>query len=131
MPFITGGQKPIRRNDSDRLSLVDFGREVVLEPWFPDLDSVSSTAVAFSDIEVRPHKVSFTVQADRPTVAVIPVSWHPAWVGEVTKPGAAPVRMPLLKANVAFQAIPIPAGQSQVVLYYSDARLRAECCYRY
>jgi hypothetical protein len=124
MPFITAGQKPVRRDAAAQLPTVDFGREVVLEPWFPDLDTLSTTAVALSDIEVSTHKVSFKAEAGAPTMAVLPVSWHPAWVGEVTKPGAAPVRMTLLKANVAFQAIPIPAGQSQVVIYYSDSRFK-------
>jgi hypothetical protein len=124
MPFITGGQKPVRRESTGPFPSLDFGREVLLEPWFSDLDGVTSTSVAFSEIEISTHKISFRAQASGPAVAVIPASWHPAWVAEVSKPGTPPVRMPLLKANLAFQAVPIPAGHSQVLIYYRDTRFR-------
>lgn len=68
-----------------------------------------------SSLKASEHRVSFTVESDRETYAVIAQSWHPAWQAEVNGAPAA-----ILKANVAFQAVKVPAGKSEVTMRYRD-----------
>lgn len=59
--------------------------------------------------------IEIETEAAAPTVAVIAQNFHPSWRATVNGQPA-----PVLRANHAFQAIPIPAGKSSVRLDYVD-----------
>jgi uncharacterized membrane protein YfhO len=72
-----------------------------------------------SKVAVSAHAVQFVVEADQETFAVIAQSWHPAWKATVNG-SPETVR----KANVAFQAVRVGAGRSEVRLTYEDRAFR-------
>jgi len=61
--------------------------------------------------------VEAVVDVDRSTLLRIGQSPYPHWRAEVD--GEA---VPVLTADFAFQAVPVPAGRHRVVLYYFDSR---------
>ncbi|HTG42993.1 MAG TPA: hypothetical protein VK633_00555 [Verrucomicrobiae bacterium] len=126
MPFLTAGQKPRKLPPSALEPGIEFGREVTLEPWSADLDRIESSTVEISDLSVSSQAVQFTAKTDKPSVAVLPVTWHPSWQAQIQQ-GGAPATVPLLKANLAFQAVLLPAGESRVLLRYVDNYFRVGC----
>jgi hypothetical protein len=120
MPFITAGQKPVQASPTLLTNPLPFGSEVALQPWSERFKEFASTAVELSEIEVRPMQVTFTAHSDKPAIAVLPVSWHPAWRARITQAGKSVSDEPLLKANLAFQALELPPGESRVRIYYHD-----------
>ncbi len=50
---------------------------------------------------------------DAPAYLVFAETWYPGWSATVN---GAPV--PILRANLAFQAVALPAGESEVVFRY-------------
>lgn len=69
------------------------------------------------DLIIRPHEITFTVEAATDTVAVIAQSWHPAWRAEVD---GRDISSHIHRANHAFQAIVVPRGTTKVRLSYHD-----------
>jgi len=59
--------------------------------------------------------VDFQVQASAPALAVIAQTYYHNWHVEIDGQPAA-----LLRANVAFQAVQVPAGTHRVHLFYRD-----------
>ncbi|MBI5801736.1 MAG: YfhO family protein, partial [Verrucomicrobia bacterium] len=59
--------------------------------------------------------IEIEAEAAAPTVVVIAQNFYPSWHATVNGQPA-----PVLRANHAFQAIPIPAGKSTVRLDYVD-----------
>jgi hypothetical protein len=69
----------------------------------------------------REHdRAELRVRTDRPALLVITDNFYPAWQARVDDAPA-----PILRANHAFRAIPIPAGEHQVALTYQSGILRA------
>jgi uncharacterized membrane protein YfhO len=60
-------------------------------------------------------RVEIEAEAAAPTVLVLAQNFYPSWRATVNNESA-----PVLRANHAFQAIPIPAGKSIVRLDYVD-----------
>ncbi|MFV2006705.1 MAG: hypothetical protein ACC667_04640 [Longimicrobiales bacterium] len=60
------------------------------------------------------------VRSDRPSLLVIADNWFPAWHARVNGEEA-----PVLRANHTLRAIPVPAGESTVSVYYESGQLRA------
>jgi hypothetical protein len=121
LPLVTAGQMPVLRPTDETLN-------AVLNPAFAPATEVvlcdaDTSAVAtrqttkanVSNLTFQPQRVSFHVQADAPTLAVIAQSFYPRWQATV---GGRPA--PVLRANHAFQAVPVPAGSHDVVLTYVD-----------
>jgi uncharacterized membrane protein YfhO len=73
-----------------------------------------------SNVVITPHRIEADLNAPSSTVAVIAQSFYPAWQATIDD---APV--PLLRGNVAFQAVPVPSGQHRLRLVYSDFNFRA------
>ena len=59
------------------------------------------------------------VDSDRAALLVISDNWFPAWHARVDG-----VEAPVLRANYTLRAVPVPAGQSEVHLYYRSNALR-------
>lgn len=66
------------------------------------------------------NEQELVVRADRPSLLVIADNWFPAWHARVNGQDA-----PVLRANHTLRAIPVPAGESTVSVYYASGQLRA------
>jgi hypothetical protein len=121
LPLVTAGQKPVFLDDTNTLWAFgrnDFnGRKMVfLPPPTRSLVTVSNqTEASVSQCKFGNDTVDFQTEAAAPTLAVISQTYDHHWQAEVD--GQA---VPLLRANVAFQAVSVPAGTHQVHLYYRD-----------
>ena len=60
----------------------------------------------------------FRVEAESAGYLVIAQTWYPGWSAQVDGTDA-----PLYRANLAFQAVPVPAGESDVTLQYAIKHL--------
>ncbi|KAF0137612.1 MAG: hypothetical protein FD152_332, partial [Xanthobacteraceae bacterium] len=71
----------------------------------------------------RPDRVEIAVEARTSTVLTLHEPWYPGWEVEVDG-----VRKPLLRSDVLFRGVEVPAGKSKVVFTYrplSRENLRA------
>jgi uncharacterized membrane protein YfhO len=59
------------------------------------------------------------VESRQPTLVVFSQTYYPAWQATVDGQPA-----PLLRANHAFQAVPVPSGRHGVRIVYSDRSLK-------
>jgi hypothetical protein len=73
--------------------------------------STQATAVITSD---TPTRLEMTVQTDAPAYLVVSDAYFPGWKGTVNGEAVS-----LYRANVMFRAVPVPAGESIVVLEYA------------
>jgi hypothetical protein len=121
LPFITAGQKPVYLDGPDTLRALtqpDFdGAKIVYLP-----PEAKTLVAATNPASVRMISSSFTrqqidaeVESPRPTLVVFAQTWYPAWQATVDGQPA-----PLLRANHAFQAVPVPSGRHGVRLEYKD-----------
>ena len=123
---MTSGQRPVFATDDDALRAIfaaDFdARSVVYLP----LEAKSKISVAESaSAKLVVHR--FTAQrilceteSDRPAMVVVAQSYYHRWHAYVDGN-----RVPLWRANYAFQALEVPAGRHEVDLIYEDAAFLA------
>ncbi len=74
-------------------------------------ETFSSGSVSI--VRELPAERRFRVMTDAPAYLVFAEGWYPGWSAAVN--GA---RVPLLRANLAFQAVAVPAGESEVIFRY-------------
>ena len=126
MPPITAGQRPIFADEMETLSAIganDFDpRRSVFLPTNAATEIVVSN---FSEAKILAPKwsaqrVQFSVQAVAPAMVVVAQSFYHNWHAFVD---GRPV--PLWRADVAFQALEVPAGQHEVALVYQDRPFQA------
>jgi hypothetical protein len=125
MSWISGGQQPILGTESDVLRhLASAGFDPRRQVFLP----VGATAqlavrgpqtVTIRDVAVSAQRVCFTAEARAPALAVIAQSYYHAWQAYVDGR-----QTELLRANLGFQAVAIPAGTSRVQLRYEDRLFR-------
>ncbi len=125
LPLVTAGEAPrFLAPDGDLPELLrpDFDpRRTVILP-IADQATVGArhpTEAIVSQLRSGPETVEFTVVSTAPTLAVIAQTYQSAW--QATLDGE---RTRLLRANHAFQAVEIPAGQHRVRLRYVDRSFR-------
>jgi hypothetical protein len=96
----------------------DFRREVLLAgglpPRLPGADSPGESRF----VSYRPDRVRLQVSARRDALVVLLDSYDPGWRASVD---GRPAR--LLRANVAFRAVPVPAGDHRVEMRYRPPAL--------
>ena len=125
MPLITAGQAPVFLNDNDTMGLMlseQFApRTQVLLPL-----SAKESVAASTDLpalvkveELHPHLIRFRVHATTNTMAVLSQAQFHPWEARVNGEPA-----PIVMANLAFQAVAVPAGESVVELTYNDRGFR-------
>lgn len=121
LPLITAGQRPVFSEDQQSLQAVAADnfkpREDVYLPTAAR-EFVSAAAVPDASIltpQWNAQRVQFGVKTPAPTMVVIAQSFYPNW--RVLVDGQ-PVR--LWRANYAYQALEVPAGQHEVTLVYRD-----------
>lgn len=126
LPVLTAGQKPEFKTDSQALDAItakDFNprAEVFLPESARATVTVSNqTSCTLSNIHFGQNQVAAEVNAAEPSLVVLSQTYYHLWRAEVDG-----VRVPLLRANVAFQALQVPAGKHQIKLIYRDNNLLA------
>ncbi|MGA2244186.1 MAG: YfhO family protein [Verrucomicrobiota bacterium] len=121
LPLITAGQKPVFLDETNTLwelarNNFDGATMVFLPPAARSAVTVSNqTAANVFDPRFGNRTVDFGTEAAGPSLAVMAQTYYHDWQAEVD--GQA---VPLLRANLAFQAVQIPAGRHQVHVYYRD-----------
>jgi hypothetical protein len=68
---------------------------------------------------VSAHRLDFAITAQDAGLVVLAQTWYPAWQATVDGTNA-----PILRANHAFQAVAVPAGEHQVTFVYQDRAFR-------
>ena len=126
MPLVTAGPRPIfiPRQDELRAVLADNfdPREIVCLPQHlrAAVQATNQSRATITDLQCAPQRLAFKVAAEEPAMVVLAQSYYHAWKARVDGRGA-----PLWRANHAFQALQVPAGEHQIVLIYQDRRLFA------
>jgi hypothetical protein len=121
LPLVTAGQKPIFLDDAKTLQALaqndfDGGRMVFLPPEAKSFVTVSNqTSAKIVNSKFGNQTVNIEVEAQEPSLVVVAQTyyhdWHVYVDGQPT---------PLLRANYAFQAFQIPAGEHKIHLAYED-----------
>jgi hypothetical protein len=119
--FFTVGRVRLARDDAEALSLLESGLDpaataVVDEAPAPPGEGGPGTVQVVSH---APRRVVLAAVRDAPGLLVTTSPHFPGWRATVN---GAPA--PVLRANYAFLAVPLPAGRSEVVLSYAPASLR-------
>jgi hypothetical protein len=70
-------------------------------------------------LERNPNRQRLSVESDGPALLVVADNWYPAWKGRVDG-GETEV----LQVNHSLRAVSVPAGRSEVELYYDAGSLR-------
>ena len=96
------------------------GEVVLAEP--PPVDLPGTPVAGEVDwLERGPDRMTLAVRSSAPALLAIADNWYPAWHASVNGRDA-----PVLRAYHTLRAIPVPAGESEVELWYrSDVVLRS------
>ena len=109
--------------DSDALAALvdprfDFRREVLLAEGLPPRRPGADPAGESRVVSYLPDRVQLEVSARRAGVVVLLDSYDPGWRAWVD---GQPAR--ILRVNVAFRAVPVPAGEHRVEMRYRPPAL--------
>jgi hypothetical protein len=121
LPLISAGQRPVFLDETNTvwaLARGDFDGAitVILPQSAKSAVAVSNqTTAKIMGPKFGTQTVDFEVETAAPTLTVIAQAYYHDWRAEVD--GQA---VPLLRANGAFQAVPVPAGAHRVRLFYED-----------
>ena len=121
-PLVTAGQKPVFIDDANPdlpfLTNPDFdGGKIVFLPEQsrPLVTVTNQTNAKIISSKFSAQTVDAEVEAAEPSLVVVAQTYYHNWRVEID---GLPV--PLLRANVAFQAVQVPAGKHQLHFYYRD-----------
>ena len=125
LPLVTAGQQPVFAGDDAILSAVfapdfDSHRVVYLPPEAKS--KISAAGPVPTELTVRrftAQRIEFETKADQPAMVVLAQSYYHPWRGYVD---GSPVQV--WRANYAFQALEVPAGQHEVAVVYEDSAFR-------
>jgi len=98
-----------------RVSLLEEDRSQV--GFAPSADT-SLTALPAEIVEYLPGKVTIKAGAKAPSLLFLADAWYSAWHATVDGKPA-----PVLRADLAFRAVPLPAGNHEVVFTYSNPQV--------
>lgn len=84
-------------------------------------DGAAAGGRILADERPSPNRRRVRLRADGPGLLVLAEGWAPGWRARVRGEAGAPV----LRANVAFQAVRVPAGEVTVDLVYAPASVQA------
>ena len=124
LPVMTAGQRPKFKTDQQALSAMiatNFNpRNVVFLPKDErQLVTVSNqTHCVITQTHFEQNQVEAEVTAAAPSLVVLSRTYYHLWQAQVDGR-----RVPLLRANVAFQALQVPAGMHRIKLVYRDPNL--------
>lgn len=116
MPMVTAGQAPAKLSPGSgnwwRGTTWDPKSLVYLET---EAGSSNSVSAEISHLQRSKNTITFNVNAVSGTVAIVSESHCSGWSARVDEKS-----VPVGSANFAFMSIPVPAGESNVVLKYRD-----------
>ena len=121
LPLVTAGQKPVFLDEANSLAALarnnlDSSKMVFLPPEAKSLVTVTNpTAATILNSKFGTQTVDAEVDAAEPSLVVVAQTYYHNWHAEIDGQAA-----PLLRANVAFQAVQVPAGRHKVHLFYQD-----------
>jgi hypothetical protein len=126
LPMLTAGQKPVFASDEQGLrAMVDEsfrpGEEVYLSTDTEGRRSITASnlsACVVKTLAFTPQKVEADIEASAPALVVHAQTFYHLWHAFVDE-----CEVPLLRANVAFQALQVPAGKHRVKFVYRDYNL--------
>lgn len=124
LPLLTAGQRPVPTEPADSLRRLlepefDPARSVLLpEPETAEWLDHGPADAAVESVVFEAGRIRARVRTDGPTWLVVAQTWAPGWEASVNE-----VAVPVMRANHAFQALPVPAGESRVSLRYRERRL--------
>ncbi len=125
LPLATAGQRPIFASDSEtmkQLQSADFDPSHVVYLPLSERNKVTVTNASEAKVifqQFGAQQAHLTIAAPAPALVVIAQAYYHDWHAYVDgKP------VPLLRANHAFQAVEVPAGQHAITLRYQDWMFR-------
>jgi hypothetical protein len=126
MPIVSAGQQPVFADDETAFAALsqtnsDFRQVVYLPLEARGVISATRQPAARSlPAEVANQRIVIRTEAPAPSLVVISQTHYPAWKAYVD---GRPTR--IWRANYAFDAVEVPAGEHQVELRYEDRMLLA------
>ena len=121
LPLVTAGQKPVFLDDTNTLwafgrNDFDGGKIVFLPPSEQNFVTVTNpTAAKISDVKFGNSTADVVAEAVESSLVVVAQTYYHNWHATID---GQPAR--LLRANVAFQAVQVPAGRHNVHFFYRD-----------
>ena len=121
LPLVTAGQNPVFLDDAQALAALtqndfDGGKTVFLPPAAKLSVTVSNQTLAkILNSKFSAQSVDADVDATEPSLVVVAQSYYHDWRVEIDGRPA-----PVLRANVAFQAVQVPAGKHRLHFFYQD-----------
>jgi len=121
LPLVTTGQKPLFLDDTNTLLALaqnSFdGSKITFLPLEakPFVTVSNQTSAKILDSKFGNQTVDIEVEAQKPSLVVVAQTYYHNWRVYVDGQPA-----PLLRANLAFQALQVSAGQHHVQLIYED-----------
>lgn len=128
LPLVTAGQRARFADAGTILAYMGTERfkpaeELLFEPELQALIQVTNTTTAsVTGVQTSAHRIEFTANAAAPSLVSLAQTHHRFWRATVD---GEPV--PLWRANHAFQALAVPAGEHRVVVRYVDVGFRLGC----
>ncbi|HUZ06116.1 MAG TPA: hypothetical protein VMV89_01370, partial [Candidatus Paceibacterota bacterium] len=96
----------------------DGSKIVILPPAEKEFVTVTNqTGAKILNSKFSDQSVDIEVEAAEPSLVVIAQSYYHDWQARIDVNGWQPS---LLRANVAFQAVQVPAGRHKIHLFYED-----------
>jgi hypothetical protein len=124
LPLMTGGQRPIFVPEDKLLSAITSDTfNPRQEIYFPEsararITISNRTECVIREVSFTPGKIQAAVQCAAPAIVVLSESYYHRWHASIDDQPAE-----LFRANLAFQAVQVPAGNHQLKLVYSDPNL--------
>jgi hypothetical protein len=126
IPIVTIGQEPLFADDESVFAelgniRIDFRQVACLPPEAKALVKAQRQPEArVFATDFTPSRQRIRLQTPGPALVVLTQSYYHNWKASVDG-----VAVPLWRANYAFQAVEVPAGEHEVVLAYKDKALLA------
>lgn len=121
LPVLTAGQMPVFADAPAVLAALAepsfSAREVVYLPSYV-AGKVNAIRQSFPRVEINrvaAHSIEAMVTSAEPSIVVLSQACHPSWKAFVND-----ARTMILRANHAFQAVEIPAGENRVRFVFDD-----------
>lgn len=122
LPIVTAGQKVVVIADNEitnRIFSTDFDPATTVfisdSKLTQSETNVSKTDIRIIKSHISNHKVVAEYESQSRSVLVISQSYYPLWTAYIDN-----IKVPLLRANYAFQAVLIPPGRHIVTVNYED-----------
>ena len=125
MPWFSVGQAPVFAGEEATLRALadprsDFHKVVFLPPEAQSsITARREEAARIVREQFGAAKIVMDVKTPAPALVAISQAWYPNWKAYVDGE-----RVPLWRANEAFEAVQVPAGRHQLSLDYEDATFR-------